>query len=271
MTSLSSQDTDACLQCVLDVQVMVPSSVQAALISARISLSLSLSLFGSSDSSPCQLSSILRVDQGMAHVTFLDVVSNGQVDVDGGYIAERQRGHTHGMDAYHCFQLALVPLVEDGEREAKCVETACMMFGAMRTADAEEVELCDKSMTILCDIGGVQFHGLHRTRGHSTLAMMSSKTMDVLVAIHVEDSSFYKSRWEALTNARKPLQRYAASLAEDKVSIQSLETDGSDVNMIRLTGLLRRLREYAAQLPLVLVQDCTDEVLRKSTTMLDAV
>ena len=40
----------------------------------------------------------------------------------------------------------------------------------------------------------------------------------------------------ALTNERKPMQRYAASLAEDKVSIQSLETDGSDENMIRLDG-----------------------------------
>ena len=47
-------------------------------------------------------------------------------------------------------------------------------------------------------------------------AKMSSKTMDVLVATHVEDSSFYKFRWAALTNAHKPLQRYAASSAEDK-------------------------------------------------------
>ena len=56
--------------------------------------------------------------------------------------------HTHEMDAHHCFQLVLV----DGEREAKCVETACNMFGAMWTADAEEVELFDKSMTILFDM-----------------------------------------------------------------------------------------------------------------------
>ena len=41
----------------------------------------------------------------MAHVTFSDVVSKGQVDVNGGYIAEHQRGHTHEMDAHHCFQL----------------------------------------------------------------------------------------------------------------------------------------------------------------------
>ena len=101
-------------------------------------------------------------------------------------------------------------------------------------------------------------------------AKMSSKTMDVLVATHVEDSSFYKAQWEALTNARKPMKKYAASLAEDKVSMQSLETDGSDENMIRLTGLLRRLCEYSAQLPLVLVQDYTDEVSRKSTAMLEA-
>ena len=94
--------------------------------------------------------------------------------------------------------------------------------------------------------------------------------MDVLVAIHVEDSSSYKAQWKALTNARKPMQKYAASFAEDKVSIHSLETDGSDENMIRLTGLLRRLCECAAQLPLVLVQDCTEEVLRKSTAMLEA-
>ena len=43
------------------------------------------------------------------------------------------------------------------------------------------------------------------------------------------------------------------------MSIQSLETDGSDENMIRLTRLLRRLCEYAAQLSLVLLQDYTDE------------
>ena len=91
------------------------------------------------------------------------------------------------------------------------------------------------------------------------------------MAIHVEDSSFYKARWEALTNARKPMQGYAASSAKDNVSIQCLKTDGSDENMIRLTGLLRRLCECSAQLPLVLVQDYTDEVLRKSTAMLEAV
>ena len=82
---------------------MIPSSVQAALVYRS-----NHPLVGSSDSSPCQLSRIVRCDQGMAHVTFSDVVSNGQVDVDGGYIAERQRGHTHGMDAHHCFQLVLV-------------------------------------------------------------------------------------------------------------------------------------------------------------------
>ena len=86
--------------------------------------------------------------------------------------------------------------------------------------------------------------------------------MDVLVDIHVEDSSFYKARWKALTNARKPTQRYAASSAEDKVSIKSFETYDNDKNIIRLTGLLRRLCEFAAQLPL-LVEDYTDEVLRK--------
>ena len=59
------------------------------------------------------------------------------------------------------------------------------------------------------------------------------------------------------------MQRHAASSAEDKVSMQSLETDDSDENMIRLTGLLRRLCEYSPQLRLVLVQDYTDKVLRK--------
>ena len=39
--------------------------------------------------------------------------------------------------------------------------------------------------------------------------------------------------------------------------------------MIRLTGLLRRLSEYSPQLPLVLVQDYTDEVLLKRTAMLE--
>ena len=158
------------------------------------------------------------------------------------------------------------------------------MFGAW-TADAEEVELCDKSTTILCDMlaawkllevpSSMDFTLLDEEVWTELAAIplrakMSSKTMDVLVAIHVEDSSFHKARWEALTNARKPMQRYAASLPEDKVSIQSLETDGSDENMICLTGLLRCLCEYAAQLPLVLVQDYTDEVQRKSTAMLEA-
>ena len=244
-----------------------------------------LSLVGSSDSSPCQLSSILRGDEGMAHVTLSDVVSNGQVDVDGGYIAERQRGHTHGMNANHCFQLVLVSADEDCEREAKCVETACKMFGAMWTADAEEVELCDESMTILCDMLAAwkllevlssMDLTLHDEEVWTELAdiplraKMSSKTTDVLVAIHVEDSSSCKTRWEALTNARKPMQRYAASSAEDKVSKQSLETDGGDENMVRLMGLLRHLCVYDAQMPLVLVQDYTDEVLRKSTAMLVA-
>ena len=58
------------------------------------------------------------------------------------------------MDAHHCFQIAAFNsywfmLIEDGEREAKCVETACEMFGAMWTANVEEVELFDKAITIL--------------------------------------------------------------------------------------------------------------------------
>ena len=40
--------------------------------------------------------------------------------------------------------------------------------------------------------------------------------------------------------------------------------------MIRLTGLLRPPCEYSPQLPLVLVQDYTDDMLRKSTAMLEA-
>ena len=104
MTSLSSEDIDACLQCLLDAQVMIPSSVHAALVSAPISLSL---LSAAAIHHP----SIQRGDQGMAHVTFSDVVTKGQVDVDGGYIAEHQRGHTHGIDAHHCFQLVLFSAV----------------------------------------------------------------------------------------------------------------------------------------------------------------
>ena len=42
--SLSSEDTDACLQCMLDAQVMIPTSVQAALVSARISLLLAAAI-----------------------------------------------------------------------------------------------------------------------------------------------------------------------------------------------------------------------------------
>ena len=70
MTSVSSEDTDARLQKMLNAQVMIQSSVQAALVSTRIS-----PLVGSSDAPPCQLSTTLRGDQGMAHVTFSDVVS----------------------------------------------------------------------------------------------------------------------------------------------------------------------------------------------------
>ena len=50
------------------------------------------------------------------------------------------------------FSSYLFQLIEDGEREAKCVETACKVFGAMRTEDAEEVELSDKAVKILCDM-----------------------------------------------------------------------------------------------------------------------
>ena len=105
----------------------------------------------------------------------------------------------------------------------------------MWTADAEEVELCDKSMTILCDmvaawkllevLSSMDFTLLHKEVWTELAAIplrakMSGETMDVHVAIQVEDSSFFKARWEALTNERKPMQRYAASLAEDKVSTQ---------------------------------------------------
>ena len=177
----------------------------------------------------------------MAHVTFSDVVSNGQVDVDGGHIADCQRGPSHGTDAHHCFQLVLV----SADREAKCVETACEMFGAMWT-----LRKSSKSMTILCDmlaawkllevLSSMDFTLLDEEVWTELAAIplrakMSSKTMDVLLAIHVEDSSFHKARWEA------PHKR---TQAEDKVSIHSLETDRSDENMIRLTGLLRRLCEY---------------------------
>ena len=116
------------------------------------------------------------------------------------------------------FNWYLFPLIEDGGREAKCVETACKMFGAMWTADAEEVELCGKYMTILCDMLAAWKLLEVLSSMDTTLldeevwtelvaiplrAKMSSKTMDVLVAIHVEDSSFYKARKVALTNARK--------------------------------------------------------------------
>ena len=129
--------------------------------------------------------------------------------------------------------------IEDGEREAKYVLTACKMFGAMWTADAEEVELSDKAMTILCDmlaawkllevLSSMTFNLVDEEVWTELAAIplrakMSNKIMDVLVAGHVEDSRFYKDRWEAFTSASKPIQSYAASLAEDKVRIQSLET-----------------------------------------------
>ena len=81
------------------------------------------------------------------------------------------------------------------------------MSGAMWTADAEEVELCDKSMTFLCDmlaaskllevLSSMDFTLLDEEVWTELAAIprrakKSSKTMDVLVAIHVEDSSFFK-------------------------------------------------------------------------------
>ena len=200
VTSLSSEDPYACLQCVLDAQVMIPSSVQAALVSARISL-------GRRNASPCQLSSILRCDQGMAHVTFSDVVSTRQVDVVGGYIAERQRTRMEWI-CTTAFNSYFFPLIEDGERDAMGVATACKMFGDMWTPDAEEIDLSDSAMTILCDmlaawkllqvLSSMDFTLLDEEVWTDLAAIplrakVSSKLMDVLVVIHVEDSSFYKA------------------------------------------------------------------------------
>ena len=59
---------------------------------------------------------------------------------------------------------------------------------------------------------------------------------------HVEDSSFPQgSMGSSLTDARKSVQRYAASSTEEKASIQFIATDGCEENSSRLTGLLRRL------------------------------
>ena len=104
-------------------------------------------------------------------------------------------------------------------------------------------------MTILCDmlaawklevLSSVDFtlrrRSVDKTRGHSTSGQDVEQNHGRSRGRSRGDSSFYKARWEALTNARKPMQRFAASSAEDKVSKQSLETDGSDENMIRLTG-----------------------------------
>ena len=130
----------------------------------------------------------------------------------------------------------------------------CRAFGAMWTVDAEEVELSDKATTILRDmlaawkllkvLSSMDFNLLDAEVWTDLAAILprakaSSKTMDLLLDIHVEDSRFHHARGEAQTNARKPMQRCAASSAEDKVSIPSLETDGSDEKIIRLTGLLR--------------------------------
>ena len=195
---------------------MNPSSAQAALVSARSSLLLAAVMHH-----PARFSCILRA--GLALVTLSEVVSNGQVDVDGGYIAERQRVHTHGMDAHlSLFSTGFrqvdvggggrwisartgVPLLEVGEREAKVVDTTYKMFGAMWTADAEEVELSDNAMTILCDmlaactllevLSSMDFALLDAEVWTDLAAIplrtnMPSSTTDVLVAIHVEESSF---------------------------------------------------------------------------------
>ena len=126
----------------------------------------------------------------------------------------------------------------------------------MWTADAEEVELLGKATTILCDmlaawkllevLSSMDFNLLDAEVWTDLAAIplrvkMSSKTMDVLLDIHMEDSRFHHARREALANAREPMQRCAVSSAEDTVSVPSLETDGSDEKMIRLTGLGGRL------------------------------
>ena len=111
------------------------------------------------------------------------------------------------------------PPVEDGERVANCVETACKMLAAMWTADVEEVKLPDKAMTILCDLLAAKLLEVVNFLDFTLLgpevwthleaiprrAKMSSQTKDVLVTFHVQDSSFHKARWEVLTDARKPM------------------------------------------------------------------
>ena len=93
------------------------------------------------------------------------------------------------------------------------------MLAAMWTADAEEVKLPDKAMTILCDLLAAKLLEVLNFLDFTLLgaevwthletiprrAKMSSQTKDVLVTFHVQDSSFHKARWEVLTNARKPM------------------------------------------------------------------
>ena len=242
----------------LDAQVMIPSSVDAALVSARISLSLSLAL-----SRSLSLLSAAAIHHPASFPALCEAIRVWHTSRSQTWSPkDRSTWTVETLQSINeatrmkwmrtiAFNWYLFPLIEDGEREAKCVETACKMFGAMWTADAEEVEHCDKSMTILCDmLAAWKLLEVLRSMDTTLLdeevwtelaaiplrAKMSSKTMAVLVAIHVEDSSFYKARLDALTNARNTMQTFAASSAEDKVSIQSLETDGSDENMIRLDG-----------------------------------
>ena len=196
VTSLSSEDTDDCLQCMLAAQVVIPSSVQAAL-----GIRSNLALVGRSDAPPCQLSSILRGCQGMPRAFFSGVVSTREVHVDGGNNSVKEATCTEWM-RITAFNSYLFPLVEDGEREAMSAETACKMCGAMWTADAKESELLDTAMTVLCDMHAAwQLVEVLSSMDFTVLdakvlsdlgaiplrVKMSSPTMDVPAATHVED------------------------------------------------------------------------------------
>ena len=118
----------------------------------------------------------------MAHVTFSATVSTRQVYVDGGHIAERERGHTNGTDAKNCFQLVLV--------SADVSERSSVSRPRVRCSGQCGQETPRKLLEVLSSMDSSRRSIVNSFHGHPLRAKLSSETIDVLAA----DSSFHKAR-----------------------------------------------------------------------------
>lgn len=182
------------------------------------------------------------------------------------------------------FNNFLIPMIAKGQGKAAHLRHCCLRLTAAWDADSEDLELSDFAYQIMAEsltcwrcIDAIAGASLDILEGNVWLdladlrakASSSSGSLDVRVAIAIDDSAWYKERLAWLLEASPRIKKHSEDIKMDMALVAETPDTFSETNAGAASEFLQRFCVYKSDLPEELLAAYQSSLLLKTSNLLN--